>query len=504
MRTNLHSYCKKTCILLWVFFIALGSSAIAQTDSVSDLVFKLVHFPEIDPLGPSIRPEVLKKLDVAGKKAEWTRTIKPDLDSLELRSIDLQVRTLIRKLNVSLVKRAFIDSIIGSKSLEVKHKNSKKHVSISFAQARVTDPSIDEKDIRSRLADANLSTPITKKEQGGIILNIERIAEFGTWHPQYKQLLAAKPNEVIGPFMNEEPNTRVFLKLFEREEYQKSADEKQNDKSAEIDSIWRAYVGQLMYNSTLNKIELQKSYFNYRDNAKILSPNDTLAKIDSIVFKLSDLYLSQKSYERFVLNPDTSDFLHNLRSYLISPILLNNEAPFQPGPSFRSRLKAELEVKFRSSAVYSDIVNNISITDEDVEHFYASNQHRFTSYGTCSYLVAYLHDDSKDDMARSQLISIFNSGEFDPEMKRKENGFTVKFEEGFNLDQKSRLADTFLNMEVGKPALVSDSAEGGSAKCVLMTDKSAPVISPLNSVREQILSELAAIRITEIEEQFSN
>lgn len=491
---------------MWVFFIVSASlTAQAQVDSLSALVYKLVYFPELNPVGPNLRPVVIKKIERARKKADWTRQNRNALDSLDLLNLDNQTQTLLQKLNAAMIRQAFLDSVMshGSQNELTEALASNTTFSIAFAQARVKDVSISNEDVKSRLEGVGPNTQVTKKEQGGVIINIERIAEFGAWHPQFKELIGAKESEVLGPFSDGGSTDRLFLKLFDRQKNQDAGEEEEGeDDTAELHaaSLWKAHVDSLIGGSTLRNIKLQPAYFGYSDHGKTLSPNDTLGVIDTIPLLFKDLILHQESYERFVLSPDTSEFLYNLRNYFITPFLIDQKFPFQPSAALSGQMKTEVEIRFRSTKVYSEMVNNTSVTDKEVEQFYKNNKSLYSKHGTCSYLIAYVHDKSKMAQATSRLKELLKSGVYSSEMKKKEKGFTVKFEDGFNLDQNTEKAVSFRNLAVGKPKVIT--ADNGSLTCLLLTAKSDPKTMPLDEVKNQIASELRMNKIAEIEKQF--
>lgn len=491
---------------MWVFFIALGpSSAIAQTDSVSDLVYKLVYFPEISPVGPSLQPVVVKKIERAKKKADWTRQQRKTLDSLDLINLDYQTQTLLQKLNAAMVRQAFLDSVInsGSHNELAETPASKASFSIAFAQARVNDLAVSDEEVKSRLEAVKPNTPITKKEQGGVIINIERIAEFGAWHPQFKELLDAKENDILGPFSDGGSGERLFIKLFERQKNQAAREQQEKGEAlTHAVTLWKERLDRLIGQSSLRKIELQPSYFDYSEHGKVLSTGDTLAIIDSIPLLFKDVILHQESYERFVLNPDTSEFLHNIRSYFITPIVIGELFTFPPEVVLSSRLKSEVEVRFRSTKVYSEIVDSTSVSDKEIEQFYKNNKTLYSKHGTCSYLIAYVHDKSMVAQATSRLKELLKSGDYNSEMKKKEKGFTIKFEDGFNLDQNTETAMLFRNIEVGKPEVIT--SDGASPTCILLTSKSNPETVPFEEVKDQIASELRVQKIAQIEKQFGD
>lgn len=486
---------------MWVFFFLLGASSVcfAQSDQVSQIARTLVFHPDMDPYGPPLSDKNIQKIELHHKKADWTRKPFPELDSIDQAAISIQTELMLQKLNTILAKERFIDSLTRSGYSETFNEElgSRRSISVVFAQAQVSDPNIAEKEVVSQLKQLDPTPSNLKKEEGTVLLNIERIKDFGKWHPHFNQINAAGLNSIIGPF--EEGGLRIFYKLIDRIENELPDSLKAKMLGQRMESLWGQHVSELLARSDLSQIRPHQSYLDYQVNRTVLTPIDTLATLGSVTFTLGDLALYQNVYERFVLTTDASIFDNSLRSYVVIPDLLSErsemDAPFRK--ELGSALMDELETRIRANKVFREIVDSLSISEREIEDHYKKAVGRFTRFGTCSYLVAYIHDQNKVSAAEQTLKAVFRSGEFDPEMKSKEDGFTVKFEPDYNLNQLGREALAFRKIDVGTLDRIMSENEVGH--CVLLTEKSKPAVIPLAEVRGQVISEIRVEKIAEIE-----
>jgi hypothetical protein len=507
MLTFFDSVTKKTHRKLWVFLFGalLAFPGYAQQDSSAQIAQMLVLFPELDPLQSTPNSKVLEKLKRSQKKADWTKAHIPTLDSAISKRVAFQTQMFIKKLNVLLAKKSYIGAYSNDESF-LKHLDSigssMSSYSVVFAQAQIQDSAIDVEAVRKKLALISEPATLKKKEQEGYLINIEQIANFGSWHPNYKAIVDVEINDVIGPIIDSLSGTSVLYKVLERTAILMSDSALNDYAKSQLEFSWQDYVYGQLESSPISNIQLQPCYFKYQIDGELLNESDTIAFIDSIAFTLRDLAWSQNVYERFVLSTNQDDFIVNLKNYISIPSILyqNPSIDFELENAVKPLLKELLENEYRGRVLYASIIDEEPIPEEDIKVYYDQNIERFSTFGECSYLVAFIHDPQSSEAAKTELLKLFKNGQYNGEMKIKGAGFTVKFESNYNLNQNSSKAPYLRSVELGTP--VSIPEEGLKDKWFLVSQRSSGETFPLANVRDQIVSELKQKRIQQLEQNF--